>query len=308
MDFSFVIISFNHEGIILENLESMKFQIVNYGKEYDIDFILSDDASKDKTFSQVQKWVEHNRDLFRDVQLHRFEKNVGTVNNYLYAISKVKTVNFKVLAGDDLYYKNNIFPILNSGEFVISPTIKYDGEKIIPQRERPNYYSYIINKNKICQYLPNKMRHGMTIETPGVFFNRELIDSDLSEFLAPYKLIEDVPLWNYVLNKKPNITVSESPYIIYRVNTGVSTSKKPNQDYLRDLTLINKHFVEKDFFFLHVNLSRLSRAGLKRIYKIRELLSRDCSRVKNIISNEEKNCNEYLLEILQNVETYKTLM
>ena len=49
MQYSFGILCYNHEWCILELLESIKYQIQNYGDNIEVFLYLSDDASQDKT-------------------------------------------------------------------------------------------------------------------------------------------------------------------------------------------------------------------------------------------------------------------
>ena len=58
--FTFISITYNHEKYIIEHLESIKYQILQYGKNEKVCFILSDDCSTDNTLLITQQWLKIN--------------------------------------------------------------------------------------------------------------------------------------------------------------------------------------------------------------------------------------------------------
>ena len=102
-------LSYNHENYILEHLESIKFQIKNFGAKYSIDLIIADDGSKDNSVYLAKLWISKNRFLFRSVSFTGKSINVGTCINYTNTWKKIKTTSFKITASDDVYSKENIF-------------------------------------------------------------------------------------------------------------------------------------------------------------------------------------------------------
>ena len=111
LEFTFAVITYNSEKFILYTLESIKYQITKYGKKKKIYFIISDDASKDKTVTLIKSWIEQNNRIFETCEVIENSQNEGTVANYNKVISKIKTQYFHIIAGDDLYTHNNLFEV-----------------------------------------------------------------------------------------------------------------------------------------------------------------------------------------------------
>jgi glycosyltransferase involved in cell wall biosynthesis len=114
MQFSFVTITYNHELFVIQHLNSIKYQILNFGQKIDFELIICDDCSKDQTIIKVNTWLEENRQLFYNVRVVQAETNLGIVNNYISALSCFSGDFFKVLAGDDLYSTCNLFDCVSN--------------------------------------------------------------------------------------------------------------------------------------------------------------------------------------------------
>ena len=108
-EFTFGMLTYNQEDYVIEHLESIKYQILNFGKDVKAYFVLSDDASKDNTVKYVEMWTEANKDLFAGIKIVAKKNNAGIVQNFLTMLNNIHTSHYKILAGDDLYYKNNLF-------------------------------------------------------------------------------------------------------------------------------------------------------------------------------------------------------
>ena len=108
--FTFGILSYNQEKYILETLESIKYQKIQYGEAIAVSLIITDDASKDGTVQVIKKWIEKNGSYFAETELIANEKNRGTVANFCTILSKVNPEEgLKVIAGDDLIAHKNLF-------------------------------------------------------------------------------------------------------------------------------------------------------------------------------------------------------
>ena len=110
-DFTFVMLTYNQEQYVVEHLESIKYQIEHFGQNIKINFILADDASNDKTAYKVKKWIESNQNLFFSVKFIIAVENRGIVSNVISALKNIKTEYYKILAGDDIYFRNNVFEL-----------------------------------------------------------------------------------------------------------------------------------------------------------------------------------------------------
>ncbi|EEG87027.1 hypothetical protein PROPEN_00696 [Proteus penneri ATCC 35198] len=95
-----------------------------------------------------------------------------------------------------------------------------------------------------------------------------LKDEDLNNYFNEIKYIEDRPLWYFIFkNKKINIELELTPYVLYRTNVGVtSKSSKFHQEYLNDLKKIDKLFF-KDTGYANKLFKKLYFKILFNIYK-----------------------------------------
>lgn len=94
---SVFIIAYNSEDYIIEALESVKAQTY-----HNIELVLSDDKSTDKTLIVARDWIEKNQNRFTNCVIVEAKKNTGPTGNYNRAICACKGTWLKMLDGDDL--------------------------------------------------------------------------------------------------------------------------------------------------------------------------------------------------------------
>jgi len=264
-EFTFCTISYNQEEIILEHLESIRYQIDKFAKGITINFIYSDDFSSDQTFQVVNRWINLNKKLFSSYKLIKQNQNVGVLKNYLSVLSEVKTPHFKILAGDDLYGPFNIFKALKNNTIIFTPVMLLNKKGIDYLKKYP--YRFIYNHStKLFQKRLNK---GSMIQAPGVFFNDiGIFDLKYTAFMNQFEYYEDFPSWFYffVLNSI-NYKFLWKPYIIYRI------------DYQKNYHLVNNSIeikVKKDFLMIKELINKTSLSKFKndwlRIIKTPEII------------------------------------
>lgn len=239
MIITFLTISYNQKNYIIEHLESIKYQIEHYGEKQEYKFILSDDCSNDGTVDLVKKWIKANNNLFIDVKILTSDENLGVVQNYLRGASYIDTKIFKILAGDDLYFKNNICEVIECYDVVFTPIITF-GRNGKLNCESVNLL-LTLNKIKDFKKLINIWNF---FNAPGSFMTTEVVnDSGLRKFMSSFKWIEDAPQWYYLLNYKKNLNVKikTKPYILYRNSDGISMNKENSKfdAYTQERNLMN---------------------------------------------------------------------
>ena len=256
-EFTFIVITYNHEKYIVDHLESIKRLIINFGNSISIDIMICDDASVDDTVKIANTWLENNNTLYRTKRIVQHQKNVGTVRNMLDAINQCKTDSFKILAGDDQYSNENLFALQESikdNEVIITPLIPFSETQNHLDKKRTDTMSAafdIIYKNQ--KHLKRLESINNYIPAPGAFYGKNVLrDKDLQTYISRYRLIEDLPTWHYILfeSDKYKIRVIDSPqYILYRLGSGVSSNKNKNEksEYELELERIRKDFDLKAF-------------------------------------------------------------
>ena len=243
--FTFVTITYNQEKYIIEHLESIKYQIENFYSGKKVNLIISDDCSQDNTVLFAKQWIEQHRDIFSEVETLISHKNQGIVKNYLRATNAVKTPAYKLLAGDDIYFKNNIFETveeLTNQEILFTPTIYFNEDKAW----NPQEMGRLLTLKGPVQIRKDFKFHN-PFNAPGTFYSTDLIqDEGLQGFVSQYTWTEDIPICYFLFNKKPtlNYGIKVKPYILYRCSVGISTNKKNEKN---DVFHIELATMEKDF-------------------------------------------------------------
>lgn len=310
-EFTFVAFTYNQEKYIIQQLYSIKYQIEHYGNDYDIHFLLCDDASKDRTVELVKKWMEEHRDLFVNIKFVVHKQNVGIVGNFLSALKNIDTKKFKILAGDDVYYKNNVFIVNENSNFCISPILGF-GDNLTVNKSDLLYYNMLLYKQCKCydvkKFLQECLKYQDIISAPGVFFEFNDCYDDIANILTGYKFIEDVQTWTYLLTRSDTkVEIFEIPYVMYRCDVGVSTNKNnsKHEDFIKDYKRINKE----------VYVNRLLKPSILNPHKwknsIYKILSRNVyaknSYVKDVnkaIRIAEEDAPKYLKNIVYSADCW----
>ena len=94
--------AFNHEKIIKFTLESIK-----NSKWPDIELVLIDDGSKDKTYEVATEWIEKNEFRFKRVIIKR-QENQGVCKTLNQLLLESKGRYVAILASDDLLQENSL--------------------------------------------------------------------------------------------------------------------------------------------------------------------------------------------------------
>lgn len=248
--FTFGTITFNQEEYIIEHLESIKFQIENFSNDFINDVLIIDDCSSDKTVFNIKRWAEYNTHI--NIQLIVNSENLGINKNYLKLLRLIKSKNFKVLAGDDIYGPNKIYNNHNSS-ITFTPIFKLNKKKVFfPIKQ---IFQHYMNHHII---LLDKLLIGNVISAPGVYFkDKKVLSHSYIQYQKKYLHAEDYSSWLYLLFVE-NIDYQFSiiPTIIHRINH--------NRNYDKEL-LVNRS--NKDLKHLFELVNKLKQ---KRINKIKK--------------------------------------
>lgn len=93
---SIIVLTYNSAEFILETLESIKVQTYR-----NIELVITDDSSTDKTVSVCKNWLENNPERFFRTKLIANEKNIGIPGNCNRGILAAHGEWIKLIAGDD---------------------------------------------------------------------------------------------------------------------------------------------------------------------------------------------------------------
>ncbi|MDP2782155.1 glycosyltransferase family 2 protein [Devosia sp.] len=225
MDFTFVVITYNHEAYVLEHLESIAYQIREHGQGYSFQLIVADDASKDQTLALVRHWLNQHASLFADVQIHTQATNQGTCDNYTKVWQYVRGDVCKLTAGDDVYSGENLLAEWRRlHEHDISsgyPLNLIDGQLSWPAFFNVNMVAsnWIYGRGDyIKRMLGINFSHTPSI----VFSTRVLRDDVIRDFVRQFAVTEDFPLHVKMAERFTPLSFSQSPlvHIYYRRTAG----------------------------------------------------------------------------------------
>ncbi|WP_226063969.1 glycosyltransferase [Kaistella polysaccharea] len=204
---------YNQSQFIIEGLESVKNQTYK-----NLEIIIWDDASKDKSVSIIEKWIEENSNL--NIRFIRNVENLGlckSLNNaYSYATGKY----LQILALDDILLSDKIerhVSILEcSGD--LDALVFSDAYLINDESE---YY-----QNKFIAY------HKKYLSVNSENFYQELLEANFiptMSILYKKSIFEQVGLWDENLiyedydmmlriSKEYNFIFDETPAVKYRIH------------------------------------------------------------------------------------------
>lgn len=100
---SILVTSFNHQMYIAQCLESIQSKCL-----HEIELIISDDGSRDESVRLIKRWIESNRQRFKEIKLIARKDNIGISQNILEMINESRSNILLPLASDDMYLVQTI--------------------------------------------------------------------------------------------------------------------------------------------------------------------------------------------------------
>ena len=247
--FIFGILTYNQEKYVLETLESIKHQKVQYGANFDVSLIITDDASKDKTVELIRKWCEKNREYFENIDLIANEKNKGTVANFKTILSKVSDENLKIIAGDDLIGSKNVFAeyeTLTDKKLKTYVRVELCDGKIRYREKFLIDFYYHKKYGKGRDYNIKTFRKGKYVHTPSTLYTKQLFaNAECEKNLEGYHLFEDDPMWYSMIKNEQDLELEFVPQgmILYRVHDQ-SVSNAPNPIFAKDMKKLRQQYLQ----------------------------------------------------------------
>lgn len=237
--FTFLILTYNHEDYIIQNLESIKYQIINYGKQYRYQLILSDDASKDETKKVVRYWISQNDKLFEFIDINFNNINLGICKNLIKAIRLIKGDYVKFMAGDDLFASESIFNFvdyLDKYDLVMGIPLQFKNNRIDYDGETERAMMQHISTELFYEKDPfnKRIKRSAFLNAPCVFFRSKLLQNEkIIEFVNESKVIDDHSMWLKMAFENENLKYKFIPKIVllYRRTEGSAYIIKKNEFY-----------------------------------------------------------------------------
>lgn len=252
--FSFLVLVYNQEAYIIEHLESIKFLVINYGKNINVDLIINDDCSKDRSIILIDKWLDINLNLFRNVKKIYNKTNLGTCKSVNNLLSANTNHVCKITAADDVYSFENIFEIkFKNDDTVIKTGFAiniYDGYL------KPNLFSNILTIATQIIYKKNSLlhrfKHLSINNAPNIFYKTECLKNiNVLNYMNKFDVTEDWPLQIAISREyfDSKFELIDKVFVYYRRTRG-STYIVANKRFMNDKNLIYNDLIknEKKYF------------------------------------------------------------
>lgn len=217
---SVLVITYNSAPYIRETLESIYDQ--SYGE---IELVISDDASTDKTVEICKDWISGKADRFSRVHIVSSPVNIGIPANCNVGVANCYGEWVKLIAGDDLLVADCVASNLDfiatnkslEPRIIVSNMLSFldsnpSIQETIDISRSPCFWSKSSSKKQFKQLV-----RGYFGAAPTYFINREVYRA--IRYDEKYRFMEDYPFAlnaskaGYVIHHMPLITVK------YRVRT-----------------------------------------------------------------------------------------
>ncbi len=231
--FTFVVTCYNQAQVVLQALESVKYQIREFGRGRSFQLIVTDDGSTDGSPEAIRGWLERNEGLFAEERLLFRRENGGICVNYVEALKCIKGERFIVLNGDDLLAPYDVFEItdrLEEADIVCTAFLKFTGSGDII-RSYGTYLEVVLQSFIRGRTLHRAVRLGCPVMGTAVY-RRSLLSQEVLDFILKFRTVNDRACFQKILGEHEDIHVSyvNRPFILYRISgTSISNFNSPTR-------------------------------------------------------------------------------
>ncbi len=241
---SVVVITYNSAKYIIETLESIKSQ--TYGN---IELVVSDDCSSDKTVEIVKDWISRNGQFFAESKLVATVRNSGVAINCNNGLSHTSGTWVKLIAGDDILEPSAIksyldFVSYEKGARVVISNCTYFGMKS-GRSDFPEFFGSLTAKGQLKCFLV----YAAPSFGPTGFALRETL-LEVGGYDERYPMIEDVPMSLRLHSNNVKIYLLSECLVRYRISSsGISSGDKFGDRFWDMLNVIVLPYIKKNHFF-----------------------------------------------------------
>ncbi|MFH4691401.1 glycosyltransferase family 2 protein [Vibrio alginolyticus] len=223
MKISVCVITYNSSSTVVETLNSIKNQSFDLKN---VELVVSDDCSTDKTKEIVEQWVVENGSLFFNVVINCSKSNQGVSHNCNLAMENSQFDWIKIIAGDDILLKscledNANYVKSNKDAKVVFSKMRYFNSKSTCIQETPLPYQKSFYQKTAKRQLNSLLLNSFNM-APTAFINKEFIISTFGGFDENYRLIEDLPMWIKVTESGCKLSYFDKVTVCYRVGDSIT--------------------------------------------------------------------------------------
>ncbi len=189
--FTFVVTCYNQAEVVPYALESIKYQIRQFGNGEKFQLIITDDGSEDHSCEVMEKWLEENQALFERVNRLFRKKNAGICQNYVDALRAVDGERFVVLNGDDLLAPYDLFAVtakLEEYDIVCTAFLKFTGNGEMVKTCH-TYLEVVLQHFIRGRTLHRAVRLGCPIMGTAVY-RKSLLSDEVLDFILRFRTVK----------------------------------------------------------------------------------------------------------------------
>jgi len=243
---SIAVISYNSNSTIVETLNSILNQ--DYGA-HNIELVISDDGSNDKTVTTVKSWLKTNASSFFKVKTFFNNKNQGVPHNCNIAWKACEQLWIKSIAADDILLSHCISSFIsfvseNSDAKVIFSYMKWFGEieDITPKIYQLDFFSQCASEQH------EHLKYFSFNIAPTSFIHNETLKS-IEYADERYTLFEDLPLWLKFTSNNIKLYFNNEITVRYRIGDSISKTSDRfiNVNFVKNCIQLNKDYKLEKF-------------------------------------------------------------
>ena len=242
---SVIVITYNSAKYVIETLESIRSQTYR-----NIELVVSDDCSNDKTVELTKDWMSRNSQFFTNSKLVATVKNSGVAINCNNGLNNASGTWIKLIAGDDLLEPFAIRSYLDfiyheKDARVVISNCTYFGLKS-GKADFPEYFGLLSAKGQLNYFLV----HLAPSFGPTGFAHRETL-LEVGGYDETYPMIEDIPISLRLHSKNVKIYLLSECLVKYRISSeGISSGPKFSDRFWEMINALILPYTKKNKFFL----------------------------------------------------------
>ena len=252
---SILVVTFNSSSFVKDTLDSAFYQ------DYEnIELVISDDGSSDKTIQIVKEWIVGHKYRFVKCCVVESPGNTGIPANVNRGLAASSGEWIKCIAGDDILLPKCISVLMSqrdgSSEAIIGGIKNFylneKGEKCYGQMWPMRSKRYVFHKPSEFQY-----KYFLTVSmniAPGAIFKKSLFNR-IGAYDEKFPMIEDLPFWIKITKNGVKVDYINIPCVQYRTQHESSVfaqTKIYNQHFMDCYFDCHKQIIEKEVSWLHI--------------------------------------------------------
>jgi alpha-1,3-rhamnosyltransferase len=236
---SIIVITYNSSKYVLETLESARLQTYQ-----NIELIVSDDCSADKTTEICRNWIEENKERFVRTELVTVDKNTGISSNCNRGLYASKGEWIKLIAGDDVLSHNCIYEFEKYSKTIDSKSIPCCGVQMFGESSQYFCPSKYYNNSSAKKQFRILLKHntGTILLGPSYFIKKGTLES-FGGYDERFPMWEDFPFFLNATKNGYKFLFIDKPLIHYRVSRSSVCNERSANFLKSEISLYNELWI-----------------------------------------------------------------